>query len=546
VANQEQLELLKQGVEVWNTWYENNPEVQIDLSRADLSRADLSGADLSEADLNGADLRWAHLSSINLINAYLSEADLSGAYLTEADLSLADLSSANLRWTNLSEANLRRADLSLANLSNANLSRADLSNANLSEADLSNANLSRADLSNANLSNANFNEADLSNANLSEANFSGADLSSVCLIEVDFSGADLIGVYFSGANLSRANLSESDFSGANLSGANLSGTNLSGANLSGANLSGTNFSRVQGLNTNLTGARLTGTCIEDWNINSQTKLDEVECDYIYLEYPDQERRPSDPNRNFEPGEFTKLFQKALSTVDLIFRNGVDWQAFAYSFKKIQVEHADEELAVQSIENKGDGIVVVRVNISPDADKGKVQGEFMQGYEFAHQVLEERYRAELSTKDTQLVRYGEEVQRQQDNINNLFFLINQQQAVQKAMAETSKIQQNFNAPVYGVIGSNEGVQNVYAAQDLAEAAQQIQDLLNQLQKTQGVTEPEAQQQVATDLATQAKNNPTMMGKLVKLGQSMATKAGETTVSEAVKAVVALTLKAVTGI
>ncbi|NJP08923.1 MAG: hypothetical protein HC866_05085 [Leptolyngbyaceae cyanobacterium RU_5_1] len=44
-----------------------------------------------------------------------------------------------------------------------------------------------------------------------------------------------------------------------------------------------------------------------------------------------------------------------------------------------------------------------------------------------------------------------------------------------------------------------------------------------------------------MAKQAENNPATLGKLVNWGKSMANKAGETTVSEAAKAVVSLALK-----
>ena len=94
---------------------------QINLSRADLSRADLSGAYLSGADLSRAYLSRANLSRADLSGAYLSGADLSGAYLSRADLSGAYLSGADLSGADLSGANLSRA-----NLSDANLSRADL------------------------------------------------------------------------------------------------------------------------------------------------------------------------------------------------------------------------------------------------------------------------------------------------------------------------------------------------------------------------------------------------------------------------------------
>ncbi|MBW4626272.1 MAG: hypothetical protein KME49_12395 [Brasilonema octagenarum HA4186-MV1] len=75
-----------------------------------------------------------------------------------------------------------------------------------------------------------------------------------------------------------------------------------------------------------------------------------------------------------------------------------------------------------------------------------------------------------------------------------------------------------------------------SQDLTQAASQIQDLIEQLQK-RGVTVDTAQEQVANDLATQAQNNPTMKDKLVKWGQSL----GDATVSDVVKGVVKLAIR-----
>ena len=62
MANPEHLEILGQGVEVWNKWREENPHIRPDLSHANQSDAyliyaDLSGVRLSRASLMGAD--WA-------------------------------------------------------------------------------------------------------------------------------------------------------------------------------------------------------------------------------------------------------------------------------------------------------------------------------------------------------------------------------------------------------------------------------------------------------------------------------------------------------
>ncbi len=74
------------------------------------------------------------------------------------------------------------------------------------------------------------------------------------------------------------------------------------------------------------------------------------------------------------------------------------------------------------------------------------------------------------------------------------------------------------------------------QNLAQAASEIEDLIEQLKK-QGVTVDVAQEQVAHDIATQAHDNSTMKNKLVKWGQSL----GDATVSEVVKGIVKLAIR-----
>jgi len=109
MANQEHLDILKQGVKVWNEWRDKDYEIRPDLSRANLIGANLIGADLIGANLIGADLIGADLSHSSLSDATLSEADLSGAYISDANLNGADLSSAYLGSADLSGAYLYRA-----------------------------------------------------------------------------------------------------------------------------------------------------------------------------------------------------------------------------------------------------------------------------------------------------------------------------------------------------------------------------------------------------------------------------------------------------
>src|SRR5260370_16418864 len=83
MANQEHLELLKQSLQDWNRWRAKHPEVQPDLSEANLGNANLGNADLSRADLNNANLSGADLSNANLSRADLSRATLVGTNLPE-------------------------------------------------------------------------------------------------------------------------------------------------------------------------------------------------------------------------------------------------------------------------------------------------------------------------------------------------------------------------------------------------------------------------------------------------------------------------------
>lgn len=125
MANPEHLEILKQGVAVWNQWREENSAIRPYLINADLSSVNLSSVNLS----------FAHVSSVNL-----SGANLSGASLSGADLSGADLSGANLTDANLREADLTYADLTYADLTDANLTDACLYYAILNEAILTDLN----------------------------------------------------------------------------------------------------------------------------------------------------------------------------------------------------------------------------------------------------------------------------------------------------------------------------------------------------------------------------------------------------------------------
>jgi uncharacterized protein YjbI with pentapeptide repeats len=347
MANKEHWLLLKQGIKtVWNNWRTENPEVKPDLSGVDLSNINLQGVNFTSVDLSGANL-------------------------SRADLSRADLS----------EANLSDANLSQANLSGANFSGVYLSGAHLTGVNLSRANLRWTDLRDANLSDANLPSVDLRWADISKVNFSGANLS----------GANLSGSNLRGANLIKANLSEADFNSADLSEADLSEANLHKANLI----------RIQALGTNFTAATLTGTCLENWNINSTTNLTDVICDYIYLREGQQERRPSDIKKNFAPRELTTLVQKYQETVDLMFEDGIEWKAFLLSLQELKTEYGEENLSIQAFEKRSGETFVIRLEIPSSVNKAEIERQAKNLYKSQLNLIEERNSVELKAQDEQI-------------------------------------------------------------------------------------------------------------------------------------------------
>lgn len=315
MANEEHLEILKQGVAVWNEWRNRNRfylHAIPDLKEANLERVSLEGADFS--------------------SAHFDAANLTGANLTGASLKLANFKGANLQGANLSDTDLRRTQT---------LKKADLKGVNFSRANLSQIDLFEANLSNAILEDAKLWHADLRKANFQRANFSGADLR--------------------GANLNIADCRE--------------------ANLSNAILAGT-----QALATDFSNAIFTGACLEDWHTNSSTNLDGVVCDYIYRKfssYPNHsERLPH--SEKFAPGEFTKLFQEIEDTIDLIFRNGINWQAFAIAFNQVNTQILDSnekgEIFLREYKVLGDGLIALKVTTPPGAAKANLRDELIIAYE----------------------------------------------------------------------------------------------------------------------------------------------------------------------
>ena len=348
-------------------------------------------------------------------------------------------------------------------------------------------------------------------------------------------------------NLRAAQLDNADFTETTFDGANLQDSKLLNSNLRQARFDG----------TVLTGSYLTGACVEDWRINSDTKLDNVTCEYVYLKENEKERRPSAKEKNFAPGEFTKLFQRALNTVDLIFADGIVWRAFLQAYEDFRAQHNDEEIAIQAIEKKSGGSFIIRLEVPAEVDKAEIERAITEKYETEFEKLKAEYQTQLRIQEEGFERekadikaeYQTQLQRQEvESANSIStsmleitkFLAQSRMEI-KVVAESKSgdtYSGNVRAANFAPHGTaSGGVFNDFSnTQDLAEAASQIQSLLSQLQE-QGETSESAQQRVAENLAQQAKDSTTVKKKLEMWGQKL----GDATVTDVVKGIVKMALR-----
>lgn len=377
---------------------------------------------------------------------------------------------------------------------------------------------------NASLINANFSEATLKNSNFRKADVIGVqwyDSKELNLSRID----DLI--------LRKRKVREllTTKNGENISYAD---EDLTGANLQGANLEGANLSRTKLYDANLSGSFLTGACIENWNIDKDTDIQGINCRYIYLcEKPKNnedysERRPH--GTDFQKGDFSKIFSEVRETVDLIFTNGIEWQSFLKSFQDLQVEGTNGQLEIQAIERKTGGAFLVRVEVPPDASKADIEASFWSKY---NPLLEAKDK-EIKLLSQQTEFYSREIEVIREGNTKLLGIVETM-----AEKENIRVQQNIYAPVTGLAGNVEGNQNIFTSQSISQASTEIQNLLTTLQNN-GLTQEQAEEKVADNLATQAKDNPTFKSKLVNWGTSLGNKAAETSVSEIARRVIKLAL------
>jgi uncharacterized protein YjbI with pentapeptide repeats len=267
--------------------------------------------------------------------------------------------------------------------------------ANLTDADFTAANLKSADFRQANLTRTNWHLAkQLEQARCDRTYLEDPQIRQLAITK-DGQGKHFEHLDLSGLNLKDANLKDAFFIGADLSEATLENANLTGARLV----------KTQLYQANLSGTRLTGAYIENWGISTQTNLDNVQCDYIFMQLPtdadpDPCRKPDNKKENFKEGDFADFIAPIIKTLDLYHTQnldlrevgikfktldlfhyeGIDPSAAAIAIKQLIEQHPEAELEVISLEGRGNEKIRLQAKVAGDTNRSELNAEYFAKYQ----------------------------------------------------------------------------------------------------------------------------------------------------------------------
>ncbi|MBE8968467.1 pentapeptide repeat-containing protein [Nostocales cyanobacterium LEGE 12452] len=330
---------------------------------------------------------------------------------------------------------------------------------------------------------------------------------------------------FDGLNLEGVNLK-----GANLENASFIGTNLNYANLQNANLAKAILKQTQLDGTDFTGATLTRTFIEDWNITTNTKFDRVRCKCVYMRLPtkddpDPHRKPDNRQEVFADGDFGDFIKPIFDTLDLYHNQGIDPRAIAIAFKELAENNPNAELEIVAIERRGEDKILLRAKTKVTADKSELSKEYFINYNQLKALAEKDFKALIAEKEYQINKLETMITTALERPS--FYAQTYQNQGDTIMSEGSKKQSNFdlkgaqfagglvNADTVtaGQIGGNITNYSTEQKQNLAEAAAEIQQLLNQLSQTYPTATTSQKMSVVAKAVDKIESNPTLKARVI---------------------------------
>jgi hypothetical protein len=236
-----------------------------------------------------------------------------------------------------------------------------------------------------------------------------------------------------------------------------------------------------------------------------------------------ERRPT--NGNFAPGEFTKLFQKPLETVELIFHYGIDWHAFFTTFQKLQSEIRSSELSIQAIENRINMALIIRINVPPDTNKTDMENYLNHEYKYQLKVIDNKYRYQLQAQYDRIAAYRQQNAELREIVKVMAARdINLETSDLVASGSISEVfnddqpstQDASSVDISDDSSLQQSSLNKYTLeqkQSLLDAAAKIQKLLQQLEQTYPTNTPLEKQIVVIEVINRIESNPSLKAWVV---------------------------------
>jgi len=344
------------------------------------------------------------------------------------------------------------------------------------------------------------------------------------------------------------------------------GLNFNGASLQRADFTGANLSQIQALDADFSDAILTDACIEGWNINQNTRFQGVKCEWIYLKNNQQERKPD--SGNFKEGEFEQWITELEDTIDLIFHQGLNWKAFAFSLAQTTINQDGLDLSRFSIQNQGIGTTVVKLGVFPDTNKAQIHEEFTTIYAQAVKLIEDKYQLVLQAKEDEIGRLRDLLNSRGQELKELINIFSATHRPLSIQGEGNRIyllsqvgefmegnkegdrhiymgggnykETNVTGNATYIEGDNynqsgsfgighmsggtiekgakvAGVLNEAQSKTLAQAAQEIQNLLQQLTQSYPSSTTVEQITLATELVKEIEKSPTIKQRVLNAGK-----------------------------
>lgn len=377
-----------------------------------------------------------------------------------------------------------------------------------------------------NFHHADLTEADFTGAKLEYTNFTEAVLKRTCWFKVEnLHLAHLKRTYLDDPSIRQLVVSKNgqdelydykDLRGLNLQQANLANASLIGVDLSETTLQDADLSRAKLVQTrlygsNLTHAILTGVCIQDWAISTDTQLQQVRCEYVYMRLPTKEdpdpwRKPDNRQETFREGDFSDFITPIIKTLDLYRQQNVDPRKMASTFKTLDLYHyqgidptaatialkqlaeqyPDAGLELVSLEGRGDEKVKLQAVVSDAVNQSQLSVEYFQRY---------REISALPYKDIQALLAG--IAEKDDRIRSLEQMVNS--AIQSnkyyvetyyQMGDTVSEKSSIDIKSGGDIGNISGIiaGDVSGVVNLGSISGNVTNTINQLPESTDPNQP----------------------------------------------------------